>query len=271
MSQGIVNCIPGYSELDTDDKEVSSLDKSQGSDHSTVAIKSANFKGRLETLVYQNGGDLFGVADLEPAHEFIIAQGGETLDRFPRAVSIGIRLSDVIVDQHNPDDRHENSLYWHHVYRVVTPALDFLARRVQRELQADGYMAFPVPGSMPYDRETLKGIFSHKLAAHLSGLGWIGKNCLLMTPDFGPRVRFVTILTDAPLPPGIPFDGRCGKCKRCVVACPVQAFKGIEFQATDPVEARFETRACEEYRRTHSCGLCVARCPVGHPPKGANK
>jgi epoxyqueuosine reductase QueG len=241
------------------------MEKSQMSDHSTFGIKSGNFRRRLKALVYQSGGDLFGVADLEPARGFIIAQGGETLIKYPRAISIGIRLSDEIIDQHGPDESHENSLYWHHVYRVVTPALDSLALRIQRELQADGYMALPIPTSLPYNRETLKSVFSHKLAAHLSGLGWIGKNCLLITPDFGPRVRFVTILTDAPLPSGIPLNEKCGKCQSCVVACPVQAFKGVEFKSADDVAARFDTWACEGYRRTHPCGICVARCPAGRP------
>lgn len=219
---------------------------------------------RLEHLAYQNGADLFGVADLEPVREYIVAQGEESLDKFPRAVSAGIRLSDVIVDQHSPDEKTEYSLYWHHVYGVVTPALNFLAQRIQRELQADSYKAFPIPGGQPYVRERLRSIFSHKLAAHLAGLGWIGKSCLLVNPDFGTRVRWVTVLTDAPLSPGVPLDKKCGKCRACVVACPVQAFTGIEFQETEPVEARFNARACEEYRRTHPCGLCVAKCPVGH-------
>ena len=61
----------------------------------------------------------------------------------------------------------------------------------------------------------------------------------------------------------------CLHCEHpaCVSACPVQAFKGVEFKASDPVEARFDTRACEEYRLTHPCGLCVAKCPVGRPSK----
>jgi len=117
---------------------------------------------------------------------------------------------------------------------------------------------------MPYNREVLRGVFSHKLAAHLAGLGWIGKSCLLITPSFGPRVRFVTVLTDAPLSPGAPLNRKCGKCRACILACPVQAFKGVEFRATDPVETRFDRWVCEEYRRTHPCGLCVAKCPFGH-------
>jgi epoxyqueuosine reductase QueG len=174
-----------------------------------------------------------------------------------------MRLSDAVVDHHSPDEKHESSLYWHHVYRVVTPMLDDVAQRIQQELQGEGYKTFPIPASMPYNREILKGLFPHKLAAHLSGLGWIGKSCLLITPDFGPRVRLVTVFTDAPLSTGTPPGKKCGKCKSCVEACPVQAFKGVEFRPEDPVEARFDTRACEQYRRTHPCGLCVAACPFG--------
>lgn len=225
-------------------------------------MSKIDLEQRLKLLVFQSGGDLFGVADLTSAREFIAAQGGEALARFPRAVSIGMRLSDLIVDQHSPDQKREDSLYWYHVYEVVTPALDFLAQRVCRELQAEGYQAFPVPASQPYNRETLRGVFSNKLAAHLAGLGWIGKSSLLLTPEFGPRVRFVTVLADAPLAPGKPTDKKCGNCQMCVVSCPVQALKGWEFQPGDPVEVRFNTRACFEYRNTHPCGVCVARCPV---------
>lgn len=217
----------------------------------------------LENIVLQGGADLFGVADISPAHNIVIARKDD-LASFPRAVSIGIRLSDVIVDQHSPDEKREESLYWHHVYEVVTPSLDFLAGRVCRELQVKGYRAFPVPASLPYNRETLTGVFSHKLAARLAGLGWIGKSCLLLTPEFGPRVRFATVLTAADLAPGGPDDSNCGECRICVVCCPVQAIKGKEFRTDDPLEVRFNARACAEYRHTHPCGLCVARCPVGN-------
>jgi epoxyqueuosine reductase QueG len=203
------------------------------------------------------------VADLSAAADYIVAQGGEAVGAVPWAVSVGMRLSDAIVDLHSPDERREESLYWHHVYRVVTPALDFAAQRICQELQTHGYRALPIPASLRSGGETLTSVFSHKLAAHLAGLGWIGKNSLLISPEFGSRVRWVTVLTDAPLVPGEPADRECGRCRACVAACPVQAFTGAEFRSHDPVEVRFDTRACDEYRRTHPCGLCVAACPIG--------
>jgi epoxyqueuosine reductase len=218
----------------------------------------------LEEFSRQNGAALFGAADLRPAKEFISAQGNFPADRFPRAVSIGMPLNDAIVERHSPLEAKKDSLYWFHVYDVVTQLLDFLAYRVSRWISDKGFAAFPVPGSTPYNFQKLEGIVSHKLAAHLAGLGWIGKSCLLLTDSFGPRVRFVTVLTDAPLQTGSPIDKPCGKCRVCIDACPVRAFTGTEFRAEDPRQARFDVFKCSEYRKEHPCGLCVSTCPQGN-------
>lgn len=218
---------------------------------------------QLENLAFEGGVDLFGIADLSPARDFIVSQGGTWLERFPRAISLGMGLSDLIVDQHQPHEPRRQSLYWHHVYNVVTPALDFLAYDLSRWLNKKSFSALPVPASTPYNYEMLMGIFSHKLAAHLAGLGWIGKSCLLVSKKYGPRVRFVSILTDAPLLAGEPLDDFCGKCHICVDTCPVRAFTGREFMPDEPREIRFQAFKCSEYRRDHPCGLCVSSCPQG--------
>ena len=217
----------------------------------------------LREFSLARGADLFGVADLAPVRPFIAAQGPSLVTQFPRAVSIGMRLSDAIVDSHSPLESRRDSLYWHHVYSVVTASLDFHAYQVSRWLADRGFQALPVPGSTPYNLEKLEGIFSHKLAAHLAGLGWIGKSCLLLTEPFGPRVRFVSVLTDAPLEAGSPLDKPCGKCHACIDACPVKAFTGAEFHADEGREVRFDVFKCSEYRREHPCGLCVSTCPKG--------
>jgi epoxyqueuosine reductase QueG len=115
------------------------------------------------------------------------------------------------------------------------------------------------------------GAFSHKKAAHLSGLGWIGKSCLLITPEAGPRIRFASIQTDAPLEPtGTALEDRCGSCTKCVDICPVKAFTGRAYVAGEPREYRYDVFKCDRYisklREKNEwavCGMCVYICPFG--------
>jgi epoxyqueuosine reductase len=230
--------------------------------------ENVGLAAELERFARQRGADLFGIADLGPARELIPSQGPSLVNGFPRAVSMGKQLCDIIVDHHDPNEPRRQSLYWHHVYEVVTRSLDFLAYDAARWLSERGFPALPVPASTPYDFDRLEGIFSHKLAAHLAGVGWIGKSCLLLTDQFGPRVRFVSVLTDAPLETGSARDRPCGKCRLCVDACPVKAFTGVEFHPEEGREVRFDAFKCSEFRREHPCGLCVSSCPRGrarHP------
>lgn len=226
---------------------------------------------KLKTFSKARGADLFGVADLVPVQSFVSCHGPSWIGRFPKAVSIGMRLNGQIVDTHTPLEQRRDSLYWFHVYDVVTQALDFFAYDVARWLNNAGFKAFPVPGSRPYNADNLTGVISHKLVAHLAGLGWIGKSCLLLTEEFGPRVRFVSILTDGPLKTGVPLDIPCGQCRICVDACPVGAFTGTEFKPDDGREVRFDAYKCSEYRREHPCGLCVSSCPKGKVKNAPNK
>lgn len=229
-----------------------------------------NLTPEVGKFARRKGADLFGVADLGPARDFIAAQSNAT-GEFPRAVSLGMRLCDAIVDGHSPDEPRRSSLYWHHVYDVVSAALNFTAYDVARWLADRGYRVLPVPASTPYHFEKLAGLFSHKLAAHLAGLGWIGKSCLLLTDAFGPRVRLATVLTDAPLETGSPLDKRCAQCQVCADTCPVSAFTGREFDPAEGREARFDIYRCSAYRKEHPCGLCVSSCPRGRNRKRPGK
>lgn len=236
-----------------------------------MPFNAAMLTKELREFSQTRGTDLFGIADLTPVQHLMTIEGPFRVGQYPRGISMGLRLNDGIVDAHTPEEPRRNSLYWHHVYNVITPSLDFLAYDVTRWLTDRGFQACPVPGSAPYNPDKLAGIFSHKLAAHLAGLGWIGKSCLLVTEPFGPRVRFVSILTDAPLEAGSPVDKPCGKCHACIDACPVHAFTGMEFNPTEGREVRFDAFKCKDYRREHPCGLCVSSCPKGKKPRGKAK
>jgi epoxyqueuosine reductase QueG len=226
---------------------------------------------KIRQIAEAGGADLFGVADLGLAKAEIVRQGGQELAAYPRAISIGIRLFDDIVDRLPDRERMDVAVsYRHHCYDVINDRLDDLASQVAGELQRAGYRAYPLPSSKRVDSERICALFSHKLAAHLAGLGWIGKSCLLVTPEHGPRVRFVSVLTDAPLEAGVPMDAVCGDCTECVDACPVSAFTGRDFREDEPREARYDARKCEKYfgemekqGRPAVCGMCLYACPHG--------
>lgn len=227
---------------------------------------------RLVALANEEGADYFGIADLSPAKEAMVVQGGEWLRPYDRAVVVGIRMFDDLVDRLSErEDRSAAVGYRHHCYDISNLRLDQLVSRLAGELQSQGHRVVPVPASKRFDSERICAVFSHKMAAHLSGLGWIGKSCLLITPDHGPRVRWASLLTTAPLrPTGTPMAPRCGECRKCVEACPVQAFKGRLFDASEPREARYDARKCEEYFDQNEakgepwvCGMCVYVCPHG--------
>ena len=231
----------------------------------------------IRDMALRDGADFFGIADLAPARNAIVAQGGDSLAAFTRAVSIGIALPNDVVDrlvQHdNPVVARE---YWD-VYVETNRNLDRIAASVADRLRDAGASALAVPASRRIDHDRLRGLFSHKMAAHLAGLGWIGKSCLLVTRQAGPRARWATVLTNAPLPPtGGPTEPACGECRQCVEACPAQAFTGMPFRAEDPLEVRFAAQKCEDHVNGLAqkmgcrvlCGLCMAICPHGkHRPR----
>lgn len=242
----------------------------------------ADFDGAVQTRLRDRalalGATYFGVADLAPVREIVVAQGGEFLAEYRFGVSVGIALSDAVVDQlHQHVNRDIARTYCHHIYTVVAEMLDRMATTLAFEIERTGYRAFPVPAGRPYNDERLMGLISHKLAAHLSGHGWIGKNCLLITREHGPRVRWVTVLTDAPLTStggALAAGDECRDCTICVDLCPAQAFTGVPFNPAEDVEVRFHRSECRAYlgqRETaygaRVCGLCVYVCPHGFSAK----
>jgi epoxyqueuosine reductase len=235
--------------------------------------KCKSLEQELRHKALDLGADFYGIADLSSAKELIREQGGDMMTQYPLSLSIGVAMPFAIVDQlPRHQDRAVALAYSTHSYDILNDRLDQIASRLAGIVQSAGHRAFPVRSSQTVNREKLHGLYSHKLAAHLAGLGWIGKNCLLITPQIGPRVRWASILTDAPLTSGQAIEQRCGDCMDCVNACPVEAFTGRNFRSDEPREARYDALKCHKYLQRHErtpgldvsvCGMCVYACPHG--------
>lgn len=229
---------------------------------------------RIGDTAQQCGADLLGFADLQPVMPAVTEQGGEYLARFTHAVSLGIRLVDTVIDEIVDTENKAKVLTYHaHIYNV-NDMLNRAAIAVAKDIERGGFKAYPVPASQAIDRGNWQALISHKLVARQAGLGWIGRNCLLITPGFGPRVRLATVLTDAPLPASQPLENGCGECRLCVAICPSHAIRGPLFSENEGREVRLDPATCAAYsdRRKEQfgvnvsgtvCGLCAYVCPHG--------
>jgi len=182
---------------------------------------SAEGRG-LRSFIQRLGADLFGVADLTRYRPYS-GFDESILRELPYGISVGIRLSDVIID--GITERNPTQAYAHH-YVTVNALLDNLTLRISNYCQAKGYQALPVPASQITNVGMHQGTISHKAVAALAGLGWIGKSQLLINPFHGPRMRFASVLTEMPMKTSEPIKSRCGSCTKCVDSCPVGADKG---------------------------------------------
>jgi epoxyqueuosine reductase QueG len=211
---------------------------------------------RLKRLALSRGASLFGVADLDR-----IRAETELLDTcydcYSRGISVGVALNEDslagIDDRPTPEYCRE--------YLRVNDVLDSIAASLTDELVASGADAVAIPASEVVDWERLRGHLPHKLIGRYGGLGWIGRNILLVNPALGARVRYVTVLTNAELEPDSPLEEDCGTCMRCVAVCPADAV------TEEP--SRFDLWACfnklaefnEALGEPHFiCGMCVKAC-----------
>lgn len=235
----------------------------------TTMKSPAITKEHLQQAIFAQGASVMRVADTARL-EGLETQPEGLLDAFPRALSIGVRLSDGIMD--NVVDR-PTPLYSSH-YARVNSLLDDIGVRTSNMLQAAGAKAMPVPASQILDDERWVSYISHKAVAVAAGVGWQGKSLLVVNPDFGPRLRLVTVLTDAPLAADEPIKNRCGKCTKCRDACPSGAIRGVgtdHHYATREEALEFQ-RCVTQVRDVFGdlpnvpqlvCGVCVSSCPWG--------
>lgn len=130
-------------------------------------------------------------------------------------------------------------------------------------LEKKGYRSLPLPNTgywrwRPY--KTMKRPFApplaHRYAAVAAGLGEVGWHESFMSPEYGPRLRLNSLITEAPLVPDPLYEGPplCDKCMKCVKACPYDRFRKEvkEIKELEIGEKKFKIPITNKWR----CFLC---------------
>lgn len=223
----------------------------------------------LKKYAVDAGANVARIADLDRLRG-IETLPPDLLDGFDRAVSMAVALSDPIIE--TITDR-PTPIYASH-YSRVNALLDDTALKVTRYIEERGARAMPLPASQVLDVERNLSFLSHKAVAVAAGIGWQGKSLLTVSPDFGPRIRLVTVLTDADLVPDAPLRNRCGGCTKCTDACPAGAIKNVSTDShyASRHEALHFERCVHHVREVCAkmenigasiCGVCIKVCPWG--------
>ncbi|MCB5162041.1 tRNA epoxyqueuosine(34) reductase QueG [Marinomonas algarum] len=145
-------------------------------------------------------------------------------------------------------------------HKLIRKRLTQLAKKIEQQVGDHGYRAF-VDSAPILERQI----------AEQSGMGWIGKNTLLLTPKAGSWFLLGEIFTNLPLPVDKPTTTRhCGSCTACLTQCPTDAFVEpwvldagkcisyltIEHKGAIPVELRSKMG-----NRIFGCDDCQLVCP----------
>lgn len=113
------------------------------------------------------------------------------------------------------------------------------------------------------------GELSDRAVAERAGIGWSGKNCAIITPEFGSFVYLGEMITNIPFETDEPIEDRCGTCNKCIDACPTGALvQGGQLNAKRCIAYLTQTKDFlpEPFRekignRIYGCDTCQTVCP----------
>ncbi len=221
-------------------------------DGNSSVMKPDQLKRLIQKKSIKWGADLVGFADVESFKRY--PEGNRPPEGTKTVIVLAIWMEDPILDlwlhppswkkQGKPDRAFEDE-----ILRGVSLRLSLL-------LEREGYWAEPAPYK--------PGIYL-KGAGVLAGLGFIGKNNLLVTEKYGPRIRLRAVNTNASLKPDPIIESRdfCRECSKCVDACPADAFDTGQYDRETCLSyCESNLKEVSQYSALW-CMECSNVCPIG--------
>jgi len=187
----------------------------------------------VKELAYRLGADLVGIANIERYKNAPIRMSPQGI--LPSAKSV------IVCAVHHPDaaieldgEIHPQVMGPYRIQYIMNDKLDVLSFRIARLLDDLGYQTVPIASSNIWryrGYREMDAVFapdiSHIYSAVCAGLGELGWNGLCITPEYGARNRFISIITEAELTPTPLYSGQklCDMCGECVRKCPTNAYR----------------------------------------------
>ena len=211
----------------------------------------------IKKYLYCCGADLIGIGDMSRVENC----------KFKTGIAIAVALpKNIITDlQEAPTEEYYN------LYHSLNQKLNGIVMTGEDFLKKKGFEAYAQTTERVEITQDKFSKLPHKTVATRGGLGWIGKNCLLVTPQYGSAIRISSLLTNAPLKCDEPVNqSHCGTCNQCVITCPAQALKGNLWTVGMQREEIVDIKKCYKKQveimskstgiETDLCGKCFAVC-----------
>lgn len=232
-------------------------------------MQRAGLTSDIKEFCLQKGAVIVGVADLGPLKAGIQTEPSDLMQPYTAAISIAMPL-DMIA---TAAMRGEPTPAYASNCKDINARLNATTEAIVKRIESMGYRAEAVPASKKLVEGGTEGSVSHKAIAIMAGLGWQGKSLLLVTSKYGPRVRLSSVLTDMPLEFDAPVKNRCGKCTKCIEACPAGAIRNVntDFHYSSREEV-LDLDKCHSNTLKYMevpgigytfCGQCIPVCPHG--------
>ncbi len=234
---------------------------------STISPEEAKFNHAwLNRVKAEISVDLIGVLAIEPdSHPDFVAGAKAFLPKARAAVIIMNELASETMNlvkhpakyQGKPKTGDLLAPLVNHIHAELEAANAQLAKL----LKLEGYRSIALPRRLPLMPAQMRPPLSFCHIAEAAGMGTIGTHTLIITPEFGTRVRLACLLTEAPLKTTKRHDpvDDCTHCLDCVKVCPVGAISspgpGMRYEV--------DGMRCKFYRdNVDNCGLCQKACSV---------
>jgi epoxyqueuosine reductase QueG len=237
----------------------------------SVPPTTPSIRSKITREARKLGADLIGFASVSRWAEY-----DEVLPEY-RPQAIWSKAETVIVlgvPMLLPIIESTPSINYTAMYDTTNVLLDQMAYRLAVYLNNLGHASVFMPrdgyGSLDILLKKMPACFSQVFAGKYAGLGTIGYSHNLINPKYGPRARYVSVLTQAKLK-GDPVltNDLCKKCEVCKRLCPSQAFT----TRPDTIIADMDTAGCTRYHqkllaeKRWPCGVCAKVCPIGEDRK----